>query len=111
MKASKNDTPPPSIDASGVLSTGERFADFDEFKGLLTTKLWPRLVENIVRQTLAYALCRELEAGDEKVVADLTTQLSKPGATWGDLILGVTTSIPFQQASFPADDPRHQQIT
>ncbi|MBA4192412.1 MAG: hypothetical protein C0467_30970 [Planctomycetaceae bacterium] len=91
----------PNVDASGVLASGERFKDFEEFRTLLLTKLWPRVVENLVRQTLAYALCRELDVGDEKVVADLTARLSKPGATWGDLIDGVVTSVPFREASHP----------
>jgi hypothetical protein len=51
---------------------------------------------------LAYALCRELEVTDEKVVADLTARVSKPDATWGDLIHGIVNSIPFSQASFPS---------
>ena len=90
----------PDVDASGTLPSGERFKDFYEFKSLLTTKLWPRVVENLVRQTLAYALCRELEATDEQVVAELTVRLSKPGATWGDLIDGVVMSLPFREASY-----------
>ncbi|VTU02579.1 planctomycete cytochrome c domain protein : Uncharacterized protein OS=Lentisphaera araneosa HTCC2155 GN=LNTAR_07859 PE=4 SV=1: PSD3: PSD4: PSCyt3: PSD2 [Gemmataceae bacterium] len=95
----------PAVDASGVLPSGEKFADFEEFKALLTTTLWPRVVENVVRRTLAYALCRELGAGDEKVVADLTARLARPGATWGDLIDGVVTSPLFRDATFPEAPP------
>jgi cytochrome c553 len=92
----------PVVDTSGVLPSGERFKDFGEFKRLLNTKLWPRVVENLVRQTLSYALCRPLQATDEPVVAELTTRLAKPGATWGDLMLGVANSGPFREATYLA---------
>lgn len=91
----------PGIDTSGQLPSGERFKDFEELKKILTSSQWPTVVENLVRQTLAYALCRELELSDEPVVTELTARLSQPGATWGDLLHAITGCILFQQAAFP----------
>jgi hypothetical protein len=82
------------------LPSGEKFKDCGELRHLLTTKLWPRVVDNLVRQVLAYALARELQAGDELVIEELVARLSKPGATWGDLITGVVLSPPFRLAKY-----------
>ena len=84
-----------------MLPTGERFEDFDGLKAILTGSQWPRVVRNIVRQTLAYGLCRNLELTDEPVVKELTAKLARPGATWGDLMHAITESVLFQQTTFP----------
>ena len=95
------------LDTSGQLPTGETFADLAGLKSVLTGSQWPRVVENLVRQMLSYALCRELQLADEPVVEELTHRLSQPGATWGDLIHGITDCILFQQATFP---PSGEQV-
>lgn len=92
------------IDASGILPTGERFRNLEELKRVLITSQWPRIAENLVRQMLAYALCRELELSDEPFVRELTEQMSLPDATWGDLIHSITESMLFQQTRFPNSD-------
>lgn len=102
LNKSKAATTDNVLDTSGILPTGERFQDVEELKGILTGSQWPKVVENLVRQTLSYALCRELTATDEPVVAELTTQLAQPGVTWGDLIQAVAGSMPFQQAYYEA---------
>lgn len=91
------------IDDSGVLPSGERFKDLEELKAVLAGSQWNRVVENLVRRMLSYALCRELELADEPVVAELTERLAQPGATWRNLIHAVADSPPFRQTYFPAD--------
>lgn len=91
------------IEDSGVLPSGEKFKDLEELKAVLAGSQWRRVVENLVRRTLAYALCRELELADEPVVAELADRLAKPGATWRSLIHAVADSPSFRQARFPAD--------
>lgn len=89
------------LDSAGSLPTGEKFQDFEELKQILTGSYRERIVGNMVRQMLAYALCRPLELHDQPTVERLTKQLSDPKATWRDLIHEVATSLPFRQAYFP----------
>ncbi len=89
------------LDSAGRLPTGEQFRDFKELKGILTGSYRERIVRNIVRQMLAYALCRPLELHDQPTVDRLTKKLSSPNATWRDLIHAVAGSLPFRQTYFP----------
>lgn len=99
---------PRELDSSGKLPTGERFNDLEELKQILMGSYRERIVRNMVRQMLAYALCRPLEMYDQPTVDRLTTELANPGATWRDLIHGVTNSLPFRNAYFL---PNHAEVT
>jgi hypothetical protein len=92
------------IDASGTLPSGERFNNFEELKGILTGSQWPRIVENLVRQMYAYAMCRALQPGDEPIVEELTAKLAQPDATWRDLVREIAGSTAFRMTAFPPSD-------
>ena len=51
---------PPLLDTSGRLPGGQSFEDFRELKQILLTSQRRRIIENIVKRTLSYALAREL---------------------------------------------------
>jgi hypothetical protein len=88
------------IDASGRLPGGETFEDFEGLREIFAGTLRERVVENLVRQTMAYGLCRKLTIYDEPVVAELTEDLSRADASWHDLIYSIATSLSFRKARF-----------
>ncbi|MGB0578126.1 MAG: DUF1592 domain-containing protein [Limisphaerales bacterium] len=85
------------LDTSGRLPSGEAFRDFAELKQLLLTKQRGEITRNIVKHTLAYALCRKLEIYDQPTVEAITRRLNENDGTWRDLILEVVGSLPFQK--------------
>ncbi|MGC6441558.1 MAG: DUF1592 domain-containing protein [Rubripirellula sp.] len=95
------------VDTSGVLPTGERFADFEELQKLLLREKSEGILRHLVERFLAYALCRELEWYDVKTVDQIVLSLSERGdgvrylrhdATFRDLVRLVTESFPFTHA-------------
>ena len=88
------------IDTSGVLY-GEKFKDFNELKSLLKNKHKEKIVRNIVRKTLSYALCRDLEYFDSPTVEKLTQKMIKSNGTWKQLIVEVAASLPFRETLIP----------
>ncbi len=85
------------IDTSGQLPSGEKFTDFEELKQILLTTGKERIIRNIVKRTMSYALARKLEIHDQPVVDEITKELNRNDATWRDLILAVAESLPFQK--------------
>jgi hypothetical protein len=86
---------PNAIDASGTLPGGDSFVGSDEMKRVLARKQ-PRLVRNLVEQTLTFALGRELQASDDPVIVEIVARLEKNGHRFSELILGVVESQPFR---------------
>jgi len=95
----KKPTPGPvnNIDTSGRLPSGETFADFEELKQILLTGEKERVIRNIVKRTLSYALARKLEIHDQPVVEEIVTELNQSNGTWRDLILAIASSLPFRK--------------
>lgn len=89
------------VDASGQLPSGEKFANFDELKHVLVTSQREVVVRNIVKQLLAYALCRKLEIYDQPTVDDIVQKMVSTDGTWRDLIQAIATSLPFREAIIP----------
>ncbi len=85
------------IDTSGQLPSGETFANFQELKQLLVTTQREKVVRNIVRRMLSYALCRKLETYDRPTVDKIVTNLSKTNGSYRDLIHEIANSLPFRQ--------------
>ena len=86
-----------SIDTSGRLPTGETFKDIIELKKILVTKRKRDIVENIVRRTLSYALCRKLTVYDLKTVRTIADDMIESDGTWRDLFLSIVDSMPFRE--------------
>jgi len=95
---------PPLLDTSGRLPGGQSFDDFRELKQILLTSQRRRIIENIVRRTLSYALARELNVHDMPTVVEISSELDRHGnlelreGSYHDLIHLVVNSLPFTHA-------------
>jgi len=83
------------IDPSGVLPSGERFANPKELKRILLAR------DDLFRKCLAdrlltYALGRGLESYDKCAVDDIASAVAKDGNRFGRLVLEIARSEPFQ---------------
>jgi len=85
------------VDTSGKLPSGETFEDFAGLKAILLTSQREAIVRNIVSRTFAYALCRQLERGDQPAVDAITENLCKNDGTWKSLFIQVANSLPFRE--------------
>lgn len=93
----KGEKPPPPIDTSGKLPTGEAFKDFAELKAILMTSQRETIVRNIVEHTLAYALGRKLVRSDQPTVDRITKNLCENDGTWKSLFVQIANSLPFRE--------------
>jgi len=84
-----------TIDTSGQLPSGEAFSNFDELKQILTTSQRKAILRNIVKQMLAYGLCRKLEAHDQPTVEQILARIEHEG-TWRELVFEIANSLPFR---------------
>lgn len=94
----------PEIDTSGKLPGGETFEDFAGLKSILLTSQREVFVRNVVKQTLAYALCRKLTHRDQAVVEDITKNLCENNGTWLSLFQQVVNCLPFRETIIEAVD-------
>jgi len=90
---------PATVDTSGRLPSGETFADFEELKRILLTGEKERVVRNIVKRTMSYALARKLQINDQPVVERIVAELDEGNGTWRDLIVEVAESLPFRKTT------------
>ena len=95
---------PPLLDTSGKLPGGQPFENFRELKQILLTSQRRRIIENIVKRTLSYALARELNIHDMPTVDAISSELDRHGnlelreGSYHDLIHLVVNSLPFTHA-------------
>ena len=94
-------------DTSGRLPSGETFANIQELKKILTTSQRRQVLNNIVQQFLAYALCRRIEYYDQPTVKAIVDKLDgSPGhGTYRQLIQEIVLSRTFRQANFAGARP------
>jgi cytochrome c553 len=85
------------IDTSGRLPSGETFDDFQGLQQILVTKERERVIRNIVRRMIAYALCRKLEAYDGPTIEAIVKELNENDGTYHDLIHMIANSLPFRE--------------
>jgi hypothetical protein len=93
------------IDTSGRLPSGETFENFQELKQILATTQRKKVIRNIVKQMLSYALCRKLEIYDRPTVDNMVDDLHASNGTYRDLILKIASSLPFQQTILRGKTP------
>ncbi|MGN6545804.1 MAG: DUF1592 domain-containing protein [Aureliella sp.] len=82
------------IDPSGELPDGSRFANPEELKAMIAGRL-DDFSRNLVKEMLAYALCRKLEGYDEIVVDELMQEIARDDYRIQTLVTAVVTSYPF----------------
>ena len=82
------------IDASGVLPSGQEFANPRQLKAIISLRQ-EEFARNLVERLLAYALCRRLEGYDEIVVDGLMRDIADDGYRMQSIVEAVVTSYPF----------------
>jgi hypothetical protein len=85
------------IDTSGKLPSGESFDDYSQLQQILVTAQKRRVIRNLVRRTMAYALCRKLTVHDRATVEAIVAKLDESNGTFGDMIHLITGSLPFRE--------------
>ncbi len=86
-----------NIDTAGRLPSGESFENFQQLKEILVTTQREKVIRNIVRQMLSYALCRKLEAYDRPTVDNIVNKMVATNGTYRELIHEIANSLPFRQ--------------
>src|SRR6056297_155507 len=84
-------------DTSGRLPSGESFEDFQGLKQILVTTQRERVIRNIVRRTMAYALCRKLDRYDRPTVEKIVQEMDENDGSFGDLVHRIANSLPFRK--------------
>lgn len=83
------------IDPGGTFPNGKSFVTPDEMKTILRGDL-PDFVRCLTEKMLTYALGRGLERYDRRAVEAIGQRLAPAGYRFGDLVLEVARSMPFQ---------------
>lgn len=89
------------LDSSGHFPSGESFEDFEGLKQILLSSKRKDIIRNAVEQTLAYALCRKLEAFDRPTIDAITEKIDETNGSWRDLFVEVALSLPFNETILP----------
>ncbi len=75
----KGKGPGPKVDSSGEFRSGAAYADFHDFKNILTTSRKDAFTRHLIEQFLSYAAGRHLEPVDEFVIDDIFEAVEKDG--------------------------------
>ena len=97
------------VDSKGTLPDGRSFQSPGELKAILKSNR-DAFVRGLTEKLLTYALGRGLERYDRPAIAGITDKVSSGDYRFSQLILGVVTSLPFQnrrarEASLVAGGP------
>jgi hypothetical protein len=84
------------IDSAGQLVSGETFRDAAELRQILVAEKKEEFVRCLSEKLLTYALGRGMEMYDKCAIDEISRQLAKEKYRFGDLILAVVKSVPFQ---------------
>ncbi len=75
----KGNAPAPKVDSTGEFGSGETYADFHGFKGILVASRTDVFTRHLIKQFLSYATGRHMEASDEFVIEDIFQAVRKDG--------------------------------
>ncbi len=92
----KSDAPTQKIDPSGEFSSGEKYADFGEFKRILLTTRKDAFTSHLISEFLAYATGRHMEPVDQFEIEDIRKAVEKDKYGLRTLIIESLTSDIFQ---------------
>jgi hypothetical protein len=93
------------IDASGMLITGEPFADARDLKRLLIERHRREFYRCLTEKMLTYALGRGLEDYDVQAVDTIVAAIEKSEGRPSALLTGIIESAPFQKRRRSATEP------
>ena len=83
------------VDATGVMSTGEKFTGPAELKRLLLERK-DEFAHNVTERMLAYALGRGVEFYDSPAIKTISDRLKADGYRSSTLVMEIAKSYPFQ---------------
>ena len=86
-----------TIDASGVLPTGEKFTGPGEMKRVLLETQSDLILRQTIRKLLGYALGRNLVPEDDGTIERIAAQLGEEGHGMRALIHAIVQSTPFRK--------------
>ena len=98
------------VDASGVLTTGEKFTGAVELKQILLSQK-DEFARNLTEKMLSYALGRGLEPYDLPAVRKITGELAKNDYRSSVLIRGIVKSYPFLYRKDEATEAKKDVVT
>jgi len=90
--ATKKDGPSPKIDASGEFPSGETYADFREFKKILTGERKDLFTRHLISKLLAYSTGRHMEVVDDYEIEDILEQVREENYGLNTLVVEALTS-------------------
>ena len=90
------------IDATGTLTSGEKFASVKELKRILVTKHAEDFYRTLTEKMLTYCLGRGLDYYDVETVDQIVARLEEANGRPSALLAGVVESAPFQKCRRPA---------
>lgn len=76
-EAAKGEPPAPKVDPTGEFGSGETYAGFHDFKGILAASRTDVFTRHLIKQFLAYATGRHMEPSDEFVIEDIFQAVKK----------------------------------
>ena len=88
---------PAAVDATGVLTTGQKFNGANDLTNILLTDRKDSFLRNVVNKMLTYALGRGMEPYDRPAIDAIVARMAKDGNTFQSMILAITDSVPFQK--------------
>lgn len=98
------------VDASGSLSSGQKFNTLDEFRGVLKSKQ-ADFRRGMVQHLLVYALGRGLEYYDKLTVDDIGTAAAAQDNRFSSVVLAIVESDAFQKRQAREKSPHDKSIT
>ncbi len=92
------DTDGPSpVDASGVLTTGQKFSNAGDLTNIFLTDRKDTYLRSLVKKMLTYALGRGTEPYDRPAIDAILARMAREGNSFQSMILAITESVPFQK--------------
>jgi len=88
----KKDGPAPKIDASGEFPSGETYADFREFKKILTEQRKDLFARHLVSKLLAYSTGRHMEVVDDYEIGDILARVQEKDYGLNTVVVEALTS-------------------
>ncbi|MES2709653.1 MAG: DUF1592 domain-containing protein [Verrucomicrobiota bacterium] len=85
------------VDASGVLTTGQKFSTAGELAQILLTDRRETFLQALTGKMLTYALGRGTEPADRPAVEAIIRKMAAENDSFESLVLGICESVPFQK--------------
>ena len=86
---------PPPVIVEGTMPNGKKYANFAEFKELLTSQT-ARFERGLAEKLFIYALGRTLEPSDDGVLADIVSQTAEQGHSMSAMIKAIVRTEAFR---------------